>query len=144
MVRDMTQQDDEPVLLSGGNPQIGKGDGDHVVQRYIAAMPDWKHDVGVHLDALITDTVPQVFKGVRWNSPFYGLEGEGWFISFHCLTKYIKVAFFQGASLQPAPPIESKDEHTRYLHVFEGDDIDDAQLTAWIGQAAALPGWGKN
>jgi hypothetical protein len=139
----MAKNDDGPRLLSGGNPQIDKGDGDDVVQRYIAAMPDWKHDVGVHLDKLITDAVPGVFKGVRWNSPFYGRAGEGWFMSFHCVTKYIKVAFFQGTALLPVPPVDSKEENTRYYHVFEGDDIDEAQFTAWVEKAAELPGWGK-
>ncbi len=139
----MAKNDDQPRLLSGGNPKIDKGDGDEVVQRYIAAMPGWKHDVGVHLDKTITDTVPDVFKGVRWNSPFYGRDGSGWFVSFHCLTKYIKVAFFEGASLEPVPPVDSKDANARYFHVFEGDDIDGPQFAAWVQQANELPGWGK-
>lgn len=140
----MATNNDDPVLLSGGNPQIAKGDGADVVQRYIAAMPGWKHDVGVHLDRLITDAVPDVFTAVRWNSPFYGRKGEGWFVSFHCLTKYVKVAFFRGAALEPVPPVDSKDENTRYFHVFEGDDIDEAQFTGWVEQASQLPGWGAN
>jgi hypothetical protein len=130
-----------PVLLAGGNPQIAKGDGDVPVQAYIAAMPGWKRDVGEHLDALVARAVPDVRKAVKWNSPFYGVEGEGWFLTFHCFTKYIKVAFFRGASLQPIPPIASKDENTRYVHIYEGDEIDDAQLTAWVEQASRLPGW---
>jgi len=113
------------------------------VQAYIAAMPGWKRDAGKQLDALIVQTVPAVRKAVRWNSPFYGMEGAGWFLSFHCLTKYIKVAFFRGASLQPIPPVDSKDENTRYFHVSEGERLDEAQFTAWVEQASRLPGWGK-
>ncbi len=131
----------KPVLLAGGNPQIPKGDGDAPVQAYIAAMPDWKRDVGRRLDALVTRTVPDVRKAVKWNSPFYGVEGQGWFLSFHCYTKYIKVAFFRGSSLRPPPPVESKSEDTRYAHVHEGEEIDEAQWTSWIEQAAALRDW---
>lgn len=130
-----------PTLLTGGNPQIPKGDGDAPVQAYIAAMPGWKQDVGRRLDALITRTVPNVRKGVRWNSPFYGTAENGWFLSYHCFTKYVKVSFFNGASLDPAPPIAAKDGETAHLHIFEGDDIDEAQLTEWLRQAAAKPGW---
>jgi hypothetical protein len=131
----------EPVLLSGGNPQIPKGDGDEPVQAYIAAMPGWKHDVGRQLDALIEELVPDVRKAVRWNSPFYGVEGQGWFVSWHCFTKYVKVTFFDGASLDPVPPESSKDPNARYVHLHEGDEVDTEQVRDWIRQAAALPGW---
>lgn len=131
----------EPRLLAGGNPQIPKGDGDAPVQAYLAAMPGWKRDVGRKLDALIVRTVPDVQKGVRWNSPFYGVEGQGWFLNFHCFTKYVRVAFFRGASLRPLPPGESKHEDVRYLDIHEHDQLDGSQLTAWIEQAAAIPGW---
>ena len=133
----------EPVLLSGGNPQIPKGEGDEPVQAYLGAMPGWKQDVGRQLDALIVGSVPDVHKAVRWNSPFYGMEGRGWFLSFHCLTKYVKVAFFQGASLDPVPPVASKDEKTRYFHVRENDEVDESLVSSWIRQAAELPGWGS-
>ena len=129
-----------PRLLSGGNPQIPKGDGDAPVQAYIAAMPGWKRDVGRELDALIVRTVPGVKKAVKWNSTFYGMEGQGWFLSFHCLTKYLKVAFFRGASLRPIPPVESKHKDVRYVHLYEGEELDEDLLTSWIRQAAALPG----
>ncbi|MDP3660546.1 DUF1801 domain-containing protein [Phenylobacterium sp.] len=130
----------KPVLLSGGNPQIAKGYGDAPVQAYIAAMPDWKRDLGARLDALITAAIPDVSKAVKWNSPFYGREGEGWFLSFHCFTRYVKVAFFRGASLDPLPPGESKQKDVRYLDIHEHDALDEAQLTAWVKQASALPG----
>ena len=130
-----------PVLLSGGNPQIAKGDGDAPVQAYIAAMPDWKRDVGRSLDALIVRTVPNVQKAVRWNSPLYRIEGHGWFLSFHCYTKYVKVAFFRGAALRPLPPGESKMEDTRYLDIHEGDLLDEKLVASWIKQASRLPGW---
>ena len=117
----------KPKLLSGGNPQIAKADGDEPVQAYIAAMPGWKSDAGRELDAIITRALPSVKKAVRWNSPFYGIEGEGWFLGLHCLTKYIKVAFFQGASLDPIPPVASKDKNARYFHIYEGDALDEAQ-----------------
>ncbi len=133
----------EPVLLAGGNPQIAKGDGDAPVQAYIAAMPGWKREVGRRLDALIVRAVPEVQKGVRWNSPFYGIEGKGWFLNFHCFTKYVKVAFFRGASLSPLPPGESKDKDVRYLDLREGDHLDDAQFVDWVKQASRLEGWGK-
>ena len=132
---------DGPVrLLSGGNPQIAKGDGDGPVQAYIAAMPGWKCEVGRRLDALIEQTVPEVRKAVRWNSPFYGIEGRGWFLGVHCITKYVKVAFFRGAALRPMPPVASKQQDVRYLHIYEGDAIDERQVADWIRQAAALPG----
>lgn len=129
-----------PVLLTGGNPQIAKGDGDAPVQAYIAAMPGWKRAVGERLDALIERAVPGVRKAVKWNSPFYGIEGNGWFLGVHCVAKYVKVAFFRGTSLQPMPPVESKNEGTRYLHIHEGEAIDEELVAGWIRQAAALPG----
>jgi len=129
----------KPKLLSGGNPQIPKGDGDAPVQAYITAMPDWKGDVGRRLDALIARTVPDVRKGVRWNSPFYGVDGQGWFVSFHTFTNYVKVTFFNGTSLRPVPPGgTSKD--ARWVDVHE-HDLDEEQMASWIRQAAALPGW---
>ena len=130
----------EPVLLTGGNPRIAKGDGDAPVQVYIAAMPGWKRDVGRRLDALIERNVPNVRKAVRWNSPFYGIEGEGWFASYHVLTRYVKVTFFQGASLRPVPPGAGKDKDSRWIDVYEGK-LDEEQMATWIRQAAALPGW---
>jgi hypothetical protein len=131
----------KPVLLSGGNPQIAKGYGDAPVQAYIAAMPGWKRDVGRRLDALIVRTVPGVRKAVKWNSPFYGVEdeGQGWFLSFHCFTKYIKVTFFRGTSLRPVPPGASKHKDVRYLDIHE-DELDEAQFAAWVKQANQLPG----
>ena len=132
----------KPVLLSGGNPQIAKADGDAPVQAYIAAMPGWKSDIGRRLDSLIVRTVPDVQKAVRWNSPFYGMEGQGWFLNFHCFTKYVKVAFFNGTSLDPLPPGESKDENVRYLNIYEDEQFDEAQFAAWVKQASRLPGWG--
>ena len=131
----------KPALLAGGNPQIAKADGDAPVQAYIAAMPGWKRDVGHSLDALIVRTVPGVRKAVKWNSPLYGIEGQGWFLGVHCLTKYVKVAFFRGTSLHPVPPGESRNKDTRYLDIREDDKLDEAQMAAWIRQAAALPGW---
>lgn len=131
----------KPVLLSGGNPQIPKGDGDGPVQAYIAAMPGWKSDLGRRLDSIITAAVPGVRKGVRWNSPFYGTEGQGWFLNFHCFTKYVKVAFFDGTSLDPVPPGESKDEKVRYLNIYEDEGLDEAQFEEWVKQASKLPGW---
>jgi hypothetical protein len=132
----------KPTLLSGGNPQIAKADGDAPVQAYIAAMPGWKRDVGRRLDALITRTVPGVRKAVKWNSPFYGMERQGWFVSFHCFTRYVKVTFFRGASLRPVPPGESKQKDVRYLDIHEDDPIGEARLAAWVKQASRLPGWG--
>ena len=130
----------KPALLAGGNPQIAKADGDAPVQAYIAAMPGFKRDVGRRLDALIVRTVPGVRKAVKWNSPFYGIEGQGWFLSFHCFTTYVKVAFFRGASLRPVPPGESKSKDTRYLDIHEDDQLDEAQFAAWVKQASQLPG----
>ncbi|MER9328796.1 DUF1801 domain-containing protein [Mesorhizobium sp. M0488] len=130
----------EPMLLSGGNPQVAKGYGDAPVQAYIAAMPGWKREVGQRLDALIERAVPGVRKAVKWNSPFYGVEGEGWFLSFHCFTKYIKVAFFRGQSLDPVPPGESRSKDTLYLNIHEGEPLDEAQFSAWVKQASQLPG----
>ena len=130
----------KPSLLSGGNPQIAKGDGDAPVQAYIAAMPGWKSDVGRRLDALITRTVPGVRKAVKWNSPLYGVEDQGWFLGIHCFTKYVKVAFFRGASLNPVPPGESKSKDTRYLDIHEDGPLDEVQLAAWVKQASLLPG----
>ena len=128
------------VLLSGGNPQIPKGDGDAPVQAYIAAMPDWKSAVGKRLDALIVRAVPDVQKAVKWNSPFYGIENQGWFLAFHVFTHYVKVTFFRGTSLEPLPPGSSKDKNTRYLDIREVG-FDEAQFVSWVKQAAALPGW---
>ena len=130
----------KPVLLSGGNPQIPKGEGDAPVQAYIAAMPGWKQDVGRRLDALVVQAIPGVRKAVKWNSPFYGVEGQGWFLSYHCFAKYVKLAFFRGASLRPVPPVESKQKEVRYVHIHEGDEIDEAQLADWVRQASDLPG----
>jgi hypothetical protein len=130
----------KPALLAGGNPQVPKGYGDAPVEAYIASMPGWKGDVGRRLDALITRTVPGVRKAIKWNSPFYGIEGHGWFLSFHCFTNYVKVAFFRGTSLRPVPPGESKSKDTRYFDIHEDDQIDEAQLAAWVKQASQLPG----
>ena len=129
----------KPVLLAGGNPQIAKAEGDAPVQAYIAAMPGWKRDVGRRLDALIVRTLPGVRKAVKWNSPFYGVEGQGWFLSFHVFTRYVKVTFFQGASLRPVPPGPSKHKDVRYLDIHE-DELDEAQFVAWVKQASQLPG----
>jgi hypothetical protein len=130
----------KPKLLSGGNPQIAKGDGDTPVRAFIAAMPGWQRDVGRSLDKLIVRTVPDVRKAVRWNSPFYGIEGRGWFLSLHCYAKYVKVAFHRGASLRPLPPVESKQPNVRYLHIHEDGQIDERLVTRWITQASKLPG----
>lgn len=127
-------------LLSGGNPQVAKGHGDEVVQTFIAAMPGWKQDVGRWLDELITRTIPQVQKMVKWNTPFYGMDGQTWFLGFHCLTRYLKVAFPMGAHLQPPPPGTSKQKNVRYLDIHENEELDEAQVKKWIKQAAALPG----
>jgi hypothetical protein len=129
------------VLLSGGNPQIGKADGNEVVQKYIEAMPEWKREVGRRVDAIIEKAVPKVKKAVRWNSPLYGVEGWGWFLSYHCFAKYVKLTFFKGTSLVPMPPGESKTKETRYLDIRENDKIDEKHLLSWIKQAAAIPGW---
>jgi hypothetical protein len=130
-----------PTLLAGGNPRIAKADGDAPVQAYIAAMPGWKRDVGRRLDALIVRTVPGVRKAVKWNSPFYGIDGQGWFLSFHCFTRYIKVAFFRGTSLRPPPPGESKHDEVRYLDIHEDDRLDEELVARWMTQASKLPGW---
>jgi len=129
------------VLLSGGNPQIAKADGDTPVRAYIAAIPAWKRDVGKRLDALVTRTVPRVRKAVKWNSPFYGIEGQGWFLGLHTFTHYVKVAFFRGTSLRPVPPGASKGKDTRYIDIHEGDELDEAQMANWVKQAAALSGF---
>ncbi|MYB40846.1 MAG: DUF1801 domain-containing protein [Chloroflexi bacterium] len=131
---------ENPKLLSGGNPQIPKGDGDAPVQAYIAAMPDWKSDVGRRLDDLIERTVPDVRKAVRWNSPWYGVAGEGWFVSYHVFARYVKVTFLQGASLSPVPPGSGKDPDSRWIDIHEGE-LDEEQLADWVRQAAAIPGW---
>ena len=130
----------EPVLLSGGNPQIAKGHGDAPVQAYIVAMPGWKRDVGVRLDALIEAAVPGVAKAVKWNSPLYGVEGQGWFLSVHVFARYVKVAFFRGAALDPLPPVGSKQKDVRYLHVAEDAPLDEGQFIDWVKQASRLPG----
>lgn len=131
----------EPVLLSGGNPQIPKGEGDGPVQAYIAAMPGWKSEVGRRLDALVERSVPGVRKAVKYNSPFYGApDREGWFLSYHCFAKYVKLTFFRGAALKPAPPVSSKYEHVRYFHIHQGDVLDEALLADWVRQSSLLPG----
>ena len=130
----------KPKLLSGGNPQIPKGEGDGPVQAYIAAMPGWKRAVGERLDAIIERTVPGVEKAVKWNSPFYGMEQGCWFLSYHCFDKYVKVAFFRGASLDPQPPEPSKNEGTRYFHIHEDDELDEDRVAKWVKQASKLPG----
>jgi hypothetical protein len=134
----------KPKLLSGGNPQIAKGDGDAPVQTYIAAMPGWKQNIGHRLDTLITHTVSDVQKAVKWNTPFYGLkepeEKPAWFLAFHCTTNYIKIAFFRGTSLRPIPPTESKQKEVRYFHIHEDDELDETQFIRWIKQASKLPG----
>jgi hypothetical protein len=130
----------KPKLLSGGNPQIAKAYGDAPVRAYIAAMPGWKSAIGRQLDAIIERTVPSVSKAVKWNSPFYGIEGDGWFLGIHCFTKYVKVAFFRGALLRPLPPGASKQKEVRYLDIREDDELDEAQFAAWVMQASKLPG----
>ena len=131
----------EPKLLSGGNPQIPKGEGNAPVQAYIAAMPGWKQRIGVTLDRLVESTVPDVRKAVKWNTPFYGAAGhEGWFLAFHCFDRYVKVTFFRGTSLDPVPPGPSKQDGVRYLDIGEDDEIDEARLAEWVRQASALPG----
>jgi hypothetical protein len=135
------RKDAKPALLAGGNPQIAMADGDAPVQAYIAAMPGWKRDVGRRLDALIVRTAPGVRKAVKWNSPFYGIEGSGWFLNVHCFTNYVKVAFFRGASLRPLPPGESKQKDVRYLDIHKDDQLDEERLASWIRQASELPGW---
>ena len=134
-------KDGEVILLSGGNPQIAKADGDAPVRAYIAAMPEWKSDVGRRLDDLIVRTLPEVRKAVRWNSPFYGVEGRGWFLSYHVFTRYVKVTFLNGSSLDPLPPIGSKDPETRYYYVYEDGVIDEELVARWVRQASSIPGW---
>jgi hypothetical protein len=136
----MAPTDGAPKLLAGGNPQIPKGDGDESVQAYIAAMPGWKRAVGVRLDELIVMQVPEVRKAVRWNTPFYGSEQGGWFLGFHCLAKYVKVSFFQGARLLPIPPGKSRQKDVRYLDIYESDEMDEGQFGSWVQQASELPG----
>jgi hypothetical protein len=137
---DNKKDDAGPTLLSGGNPQIPKGEGNCPVQDYIAAMPGWKRDVGKRLDDLIVRTIPDVHKAVKWNQPFYGLKGEGWFLSFRCYTNYVQVQFLKGTSLDPMPPKASKHPEVRYLDIREDDELDDEQLRSWIEQASKLPG----
>jgi hypothetical protein len=131
----------KPVMLTGGNPQIAKGDGEAPVRAYIAAIPGWKRDVARTVDAIASRTVPRVNKAVKWNSPFYGVDGKGWFLSFHMFTKYVKVTFFNGASLMPLPPGESKHKDVRHLDIREDDAIDERLLTSWIKQSSTMPGW---
>ena len=137
----MSKAASKPKLLSGGNPQIPKGEGDAPVQAYIPALPGWKKQAGAKLDKLVENTVPGVRKAVKWNSPFYGVEGQGWFLSYHAFAKYLKVTFFRGAQLEPLPPVGSKDPNTRYVHIEEDQPVDERQLADWIRQAAAIPGW---
>jgi hypothetical protein len=134
------QAGDGPVLLSGGNPQIPKGEGDGPVQAYIAAMPGWKRDVGGRIDDIVTRTVHGVRKAVKWNSPLYGAGEEGWFLSFHCFTRYVKVTFFRGTSLKPVPPGTSKHKEVRYLDIYEDKPFDEPGFTDWVKQASQLPG----
>ena len=136
----MAKKSAKPRLLSGGNPQIAKADGAAAVRAFIAAMPGWKRDVGRQLDRLIVKTAPGVRKAVRWNTPFYGIEDRGWFLGFHCLTNYVKVAFLNGAALDPHPPVASKQKHVRYFHIHEDEPIDEKLLASWIRQAAKRPG----
>ncbi len=138
--RNSAKSGGEVVLLSGGNPQIAKADGDAPVQAYIAAMPEWKSDVGRRLDDLIVRAVPNVRKAVRWNSPWYGIEGQGWFVSYHVFTRYVKVTFLNGKSLDPLPPGGGKDPDACWVDIYEGE-LDEAQMTEWVRQSAALPGW---
>jgi hypothetical protein len=132
---------DGPRLLAGGNPQIPKGDGDAPVQAYLDAMPGWKSEVGHRLDVLIEQAVPGVVKAVKWNQPLYGVEGQGFFVSFRCFTNYLKLTFFRGAELDPLPPVEFKDPDARALHIHDDDELDEGQLVRWFEQAAAIPGW---
>lgn len=130
----------EPKLLSGGNPQIPKGEGDAPVQAYIEAMPGWKSAVGRRINEIIEHVVPSVQKAVKWNSPFFGVDGQGWFLSLHCYTKYIKVAFFRGSSLNPMPPGSSKQPEVRYLDIYESPGLDEDQFADWVRQASQIPG----
>lgn len=131
---------DKPKLLAGGNPQIPKGEGDAPVQAYIAAMPGWKSGIGRRIDDIVVRTVPGVRKAVKWNSPLYGMDGQSWFLSLHCMTRYIKVAFLRGASLSPMPPVASKHPHVRYLHIAEDEPFDEKQFKRWVKAASKLPG----
>ena len=141
-MRKPTSSLSKPVLLAGGNPQIAKADGDGPVLTYLSAIPGWKRDIGRRLDELIVRTVPGVHKAVRWNSPMYGVEGQGWFLSFHVFAKYVKVTFFKGTSLRPVPPGGTAKE-ARWIDIHE-DDLNESQLAKWVQQAAAIPGWGKS
>lgn len=136
----MTNNPNEVKLLSGGNPQIPKGDGDEPVQAYLHAMPEWKGGIGRHLDGLIREIVPHARCAVRWNSPFYGIDGNGWFLSLHCFAKYVRVTWLNGGDLDPAPPGTSKYDYVRYLDIGEDDEIDDDQIRRWLRQAASIPG----
>lgn len=140
MTKKKKQKTDKVRLLSGGNPQIAKGEGGAPVKAYIAAIPGWKQKIGRRLDTLITRTVPKVNKAIKWNSPFYGIKDKGWFVSFHCFTRYIKVTFFKGGDLSPIPPGTSKHPEVRYLDIYEGE-FDEKQFVAWVKQASKLPGW---
>lgn len=135
----LTPDPDGVIRLSGGNPQIAKGEGEAVVQAYIQAMPGWKRAVGEQIDAIITRTVPHVAKAVKWNSPLYGIADQGWFLGLHCYARYVKIAFFQGTALKPMPPVGSRQASVRYLHVMENDVLDEHQFAEWIKQAALLP-----
>jgi hypothetical protein len=137
-----TNKTAKPILLAGGNPRIAKADGDAPVQACIAAMPGWKRDVGRRLDGLIVRAAPGVCKAIKWNSPFHGMKDHGWFLSFRCFARYVKVAFFRGASLSPVPPGESRQKDVRYLDIHEDDRLDEARFSAWAKQASRLPGWG--
>ncbi|HYB94018.1 MAG TPA: DUF1801 domain-containing protein [Vicinamibacterales bacterium] len=137
-----TAKPKKPKLLAGGNPQIARAAGDAPVRAYLAAMPGWKKDLGKRLDALIVRTVPRVRKAVKWNSPFYGIEGQGWFLAFHVCTRYVKVTFFKGTALRPLPPGgTARSGDTRWIDIYEDDEVDESQLVKWIKQAAAIPGW---
>lgn len=133
------KKEKKPKLLSGGNPQIAKGYGDEPVQEYIAAMPGWKRDIGRAIDDIVMRIVPDVEKAIKWNSPFYGMEKDVWFLSYHCFTNYVKVTFFRGTSLSPEPPEKSKHDEVRYFHIHEGDDFEE-QFADWVKQASRLPG----
>jgi len=132
-----------PRLLAGGNPQIAMADGDAPVQAYIEAMPGWKRAVGQRIDAILSAAVPGVRKVVKWNSPFYGVDGNGWFLGIHCTTRYVKVTFFRGVALRPQPPVASARPDVRFLHIHEGEPIDEARFRAWVTKASRLPGWGR-
>lgn len=137
----MSADNTEPVLLAGGNPQIAKGDGNEPVVAYLDAMPGWKQDVGRKLDELIRAAVPDVGLAVRWNSPLYGVEGNGWFASYRCFTRYVKLTFFRGSQLEPEPDLRAKDEYARFVHIAEGEQLDEKQLLEWFRQASTIAGW---